>query len=102
MGGLTLARILQKHGARPTVYEREQSSSSREQQGSLDLHPESGLTAMRAAELFDEFKKFARYEGEQARILDKNCVLHFDAQEAMGPPSDTAEEPLVGRPEIDR
>ena len=46
-GGLTLARILQKHGIHATVYEQEHSANARSQGGSLDLHRESGLQALR-------------------------------------------------------
>lgn len=101
-GGLVLARILQKHGIRPTIYEREPSASSREQGGSLDLHSGTGLTAMRAAGLFGEFRKLARYEDDKMRILDKNCVVHYDEEAPTGPPPENAEGLADGRPEIDR
>ena len=42
LGGLTAARVLQKHGFKPVVFEREPSQESRQQGGTLDLHPESG------------------------------------------------------------
>jgi 2-polyprenyl-6-methoxyphenol hydroxylase-like FAD-dependent oxidoreductase len=102
-GGLTLARILQTRGVRVTVFEQETSTNSRSQGGSLDLHPESGLKALRAADLFDQFKKYARYEGQQMRVIDKHGVVHLDEDGPMGPPpEDEAESDEQGRPEIDR
>jgi len=95
-GGLTLARILQNHDVNVTVYEREPSATSRQQGGTLDLHGEGGLTAIRAAGLMDEFQKYARPEGEHTRILDKDGRVWLDHDSPMGRPSDE------GRPEIDR
>lgn len=42
IGGLTAARILQKHGFSPVVYEGERQQGARAQGGVLDLHPHSG------------------------------------------------------------
>lgn len=100
-GGLTLARVLQKHGVRATVFERERSANSRSQGGSLDLHGESGLKALRVAGLFGEFLKCARYEGEQMRVIDKSGIVHLDEEGPMGPPEEAGEN-YQGRPEIDR
>ena len=36
------ARVLQKHGFNPMVFEREPSRQARGQGGQLDLHPKSG------------------------------------------------------------
>ena len=41
-GGLTLARLLQQSGAQVSVYERDQSRSTRVQRSALDLHENSG------------------------------------------------------------
>ena len=100
-GGLTLARILQTHGIRATIFEQESSANARSQGGSLDLHPESGLKALRTAGLFDEFMKHARYEGQQTRVIDKHGVVHLDEEGPMGPPEEEGENDQ-GRPEIDR
>jgi 2-polyprenyl-6-methoxyphenol hydroxylase-like FAD-dependent oxidoreductase len=100
-GGLTLARILQKHGIQATVFERETSEGSRSQGGSLDLHSETGLEALRVAGLFDEFVKYARYEGQQMRVIDKSGVVHLDEGGDMGHPTGEGEYDQ-GRPEIDR
>ena len=42
LGGLTAARILQKHGFSPVVYESERSPDARAQGGVLDLHQGRG------------------------------------------------------------
>ncbi|TYB40287.1 FAD-dependent monooxygenase [Micromonospora sp. AP08] len=94
LGGLTLARILHRHGIDAVVYEREASRSARAQGGSLDLHPESGQRALAAAGLAGRFRSEARPEGEEHRILDpagRTLVHHRPAPGSFS-----------GRPEIDR
>ncbi|MFC9291970.1 NAD(P)-binding protein, partial [Streptomyces sp. NPDC057052] len=46
-GGLTCARILQKHGIEVTVYDRDLDADARNQGGSLDLHADDGQLALR-------------------------------------------------------
>eukprot|EP01103_Thecamoeba_quadrilineata_P019199 TRINITY_DN7670_c0_g1_i1.p1 TRINITY_DN7670_c0_g1~~TRINITY_DN7670_c0_g1_i1.p1 ORF type:complete len:393 (+),score=63.80 TRINITY_DN7670_c0_g1_i1:50-1180(+) len=92
-GGLTLARILQQKGLRPTVYEREQTSSERGQGGCLDLHPHSGQYALQVAGVYDQFKKYARSEGQDLKVVDKHATVHVNI--ISSPDQYT-------RPEIDR
>ncbi|MCY9670691.1 FAD-dependent monooxygenase [Paenibacillus alginolyticus] len=92
-GGLTLARILQRHGIKAVVYEREPSRASRQQGGSLDIHHDTGQKALREAGLFEEFKALARYEGQDFRLLDKTGKIYLD---------EIAESNEGDRPEIDR
>ncbi|MFG1659972.1 FAD-dependent oxidoreductase [Micromonospora chersina] len=94
LGGLTLARILHRHGIDAVVYEREASRSARAQGGSLDLHPESGQRALTDAGLAGRFRSEARPEGEEHRILDPagRTLVHHK------PPPGS----FSGRPEIDR
>ncbi|MEV4515809.1 FAD-dependent monooxygenase [Dactylosporangium sp. NPDC049525] len=94
LGGLTLARILHRHGIDAVVYEREASRSARPQGGSLDLHPESGQQALAAAGLAARFQSQARPEGEEHRILDPSgrTLVHHRPQPGS----------FSGRPEIDR
>jgi len=75
-GGLLLARYLQINSIPCTIYERESSRDHRSQGGSLDLHAESGLLALKEIGLMDEFEKFARKEGDSMRILDKTGKLN--------------------------
>ncbi|WP_327002961.1 FAD-dependent monooxygenase [Dactylosporangium sp. NBC_01737] len=94
LGGLTLARVLHRHGIDAVVYEREDSRSARPQGGSLDLHPESGQHALAAAGLTVGFRSQARPEGEEHRILDPagRTLVHHAPQPGT----------FSGRPEIDR
>jgi hypothetical protein len=94
-GGLLLARYLQRNSIPCKIYERETSRHHRTQGGSLDLHEESGLLAMKEAGLMEEFTKFARTEGEQMKIFDRTGKLWFDDEE-------NEEGAGHGRPEIDR
>ncbi|MEU6415025.1 NAD(P)/FAD-dependent oxidoreductase [Microbispora sp. NPDC046933] len=69
-GGLTCARILQRHGIPVTVYDRDPDANSRNQGGSLDLHEEDGQLALREAGLLEEFFALARFEGQEMRRMD--------------------------------
>lgn len=69
-GGLTCARILQRHGIAVTVYDRDPDADSRNQGGSLDLHDDDGQLALREAGLLEEFFALARFEGQEMRHLD--------------------------------
>lgn len=69
-GGLTCARVLQRHGFTVTVHDRDTGPHSRDQGGTLDLHADNGQIALRAAGLLDEFFALARPEGQEMRLLD--------------------------------
>jgi len=106
LGGLVLARVLQLHGITVTVFEREPTSSSRGQGGSLDMHPESGQYALETAQLTSQFRKVARPEGEEMKIMDKQGTVVFEdlpspALESHAPQDEHG--PRRGdRPEVDR
>lgn len=89
LGGLTLARILQKHGLDAVIFERD----ARGQGGTLDMHAESGQRAIRDAGLEAEFRAIARPEGQGLRIVDKTGHFHWDE---IGDPA------TFDRPEVDR
>ncbi|KAK2676602.1 hypothetical protein RAB80_008788 [Fusarium oxysporum f. sp. vasinfectum] len=91
--GLSLAALLQHHSIPFTIFEREKSTSSRFQGGSLDLHPESGQAALFEAGLEEQFKKYARYHDQDYRFGDKKAVAWLFHK---------ATADAVGRPEIDR
>ncbi|ALG10135.1 FAD-dependent oxidoreductase [Kibdelosporangium phytohabitans] len=92
-GGLTCARILQKHGIPVTVYDRDPHPGARNQGGTLDLHADDGQLALREAGLIDEFFRLARPEGQEMRQLD----LAGHIVEHHMPAADD-----LFRPEIDR
>ncbi|KAK2741489.1 hypothetical protein FQN57_005622 [Myotisia sp. PD_48] len=97
--GLTLARLLQYNGISCIVHEREPNLKSRDQGGTLDLHPDGGLLALKEAGLYDEFLKYARPEGEVLKIYLPNGDLIMDE----GNNADQARpKEMHGRPEIDR
>jgi 2-polyprenyl-6-methoxyphenol hydroxylase-like FAD-dependent oxidoreductase len=106
LGGLVLARVLQLHGITVTVFEREPTSSSRGQGGSLDIHPETGQYALETAKLTAQFRKVARPEGEEMKITDKHGTVFFEDLPPPAPedhPSVDEQGPPRGdRPEVDR
>src|SRR3954467_6174987 len=98
-GGLTLARLLQLKGATVKVYERDLNKNARVQGTTLDLHEESGLKALRQAQLLDEFKKSFRPGADRMIIVNENLEPFFSDHEGK-PEQDFGSEHF--RPEIDR
>ena len=78
LGGLTLARVLQRHGVPVVVYERDDSGRARSQGGQLDLHPENGQRAIEIAGLSDGFRSIVHLGGAAARIADRHGVILAD------------------------
>ncbi|WP_250009294.1 NAD(P)/FAD-dependent oxidoreductase [Actinoplanes sp. M2I2] len=68
-GGLALARLLQVRGVSATVYERDGSPTARRQGGSLDLRPDSGQRAIRAAGLEEVFARSSREEAKAFQLI---------------------------------
>jgi len=99
--GLTLARLLLQSSISSLVdimiYEKDASQTSRHSLGgTLDLHPPTGLAAIKKMNLWDEFCKHARFEGEELRMCDLNGTVYFHQTEAP------QVEGFEARPEIDR
>src|ERR1700753_2442639 len=93
-GGLTLARLLQMQGADVTVYERDRSRDARVTGSALDLHEDSGLAALEAAGLMDEFWAHHRPDLDRLRLTDQHgTVLHDHLRRMSG---------AGKRPEIER
>ncbi len=92
--GLTIANLLYHHGCPVTVFEADDSSTSRDQGGTLDLHADGAQLALKKIDLLDQFLSVARYEGQEERDVDHatGTVLH----EEIPPPGTSY------RPEIDR
>jgi 2-polyprenyl-6-methoxyphenol hydroxylase-like FAD-dependent oxidoreductase len=92
LGGLTLARVLHVHGIAATVYEADASADARTQGGMLDIHDYNGQLALKAAGLFDEFRRIIHEGGEASRVLDQHGAVLLDQ------PDDGS----GGRPEVHR
>ncbi|MEY6563793.1 FAD-dependent oxidoreductase [Streptomyces sp. PGLac3x] len=92
-GGLTLARVLHRHGFPVTVLERDAAPDARPPGGSLDLHEGLGQRALEKAGLLAEFGALSRPEGQAMRILDPDGTVLRDWSPR---PDDRA------NPEIDR
>ena len=86
--GCTLGRLLHLHSIRFTIFEGEASPDARSQGGTLDLHNDTGLAALKAAGLYDDFLK--------AFVLaDKKLKRYINV-------GGTNVGSSRGRPEIDR
>lgn len=88
-----LARILSLFDISVTVFESESSPDHRGQGGTLDLHTDTGIAAMKDAKLFEDFKSKARYDGDYYSITDKRGKPFIQFGSSKG---------LNERPEIDR
>ncbi|KAI4681259.1 uncharacterized protein J4E88_005767 [Alternaria novae-zelandiae] len=74
-GGCMLARLLLTQcDCSTTIFEAEASINYRSQGGTLDLRANTGLAAIKLAGLWDEFQKYARYDGESLLVTDKNLT----------------------------
>jgi 2-polyprenyl-6-methoxyphenol hydroxylase-like FAD-dependent oxidoreductase len=98
-GGLVLARLLQMKGVDVTLYERDMDSGVRQQGATLDLHQESGLKALTAAGLLDDFKKHYRPGADKLRLVDQDFKIYSDDHQES---TDNDFEREHFRPEIDR
>jgi 2-polyprenyl-6-methoxyphenol hydroxylase-like FAD-dependent oxidoreductase len=92
-GGLTLARVLHRHGHPVTVLERDPGPDARPPGGTLDLREGQGQRALEAAGLLTEFRKLSRPEGQAMRILDPDGTVLRDWRPRPGD---------LANPEIDR
>ncbi len=98
-GGLTLAKLLQLKGVDVKLYERDFDKNARVQGSPLDLHDDSGLAAIRKANLLDEFKENFLPRADRKLITNGRAEIFFSDH-------DTKLEENFGseyfRPEIDR
>ncbi len=98
-GGLTLAKLLQLRCANVKLYERDYDKYARVQGSPLDLHDESGLAAIRKANLLNEFKQNFLPRADRKLITNERAEVFFSDH-------DNKLEENFGseyfRPEIDR
>lgn len=95
--GLTLARLLQVHDIHCTVFELDASSETRNQGGTLDLHPRGGQLALKEAGLLETFKIHSRPEGQATKIVKFDGQVLWDENvTGIVRPED------LDKPEIDR
>ncbi|MFF1698754.1 FAD-dependent oxidoreductase [Streptomyces sp. NPDC058257] len=92
LGGLTLARVLHVNGIDAALYDLEASQAARGQGGMLDIHEESGQAALRAADLYEDFRALIHSGGQAMRVLDKDAVVRMEE----------ADDGDGGRPEVER
>ena len=101
-GGCMLARLL--HTANSsipvTIFEPEASVNYRSQGGTLDIRSDSGLVAIKEANLWDEFQKLCRYDGESLFITDKDLVTWIRRRARKD--ANDATQQFGEAPEIDR
>ncbi|MFJ9852441.1 FAD-dependent oxidoreductase [Streptomyces sp. NPDC101150] len=97
-GGLTCARVLQRHGIEVTVFDRDAYAEDRPQGGTLDMHETTGQAALRAADLDKEFFALARPEGQEMRLLDHTGTLLF----RHAPDAGERDKPEIDRGELRR
>lgn len=95
--GCTLARIILQScpSINITIYEGEASVNARHQGGTLDLHADTGLAALKMAGLYQEFLKHARFDGESLQIIDNHFRRYVNME-------GDKKGSRTGRPEIDR
>ncbi|WP_299251797.1 NAD(P)/FAD-dependent oxidoreductase [uncultured Cytophaga sp.] len=98
-GGLTLARLLQMKDVHVNVYERDFDKNARVQGSPLDLHDESGLAALREANLLEAFKKHYRPGADKMIVMDETATIRYSDHETISI-EDFGSEHF--RPEIDR
>lgn len=94
--GLTLARVLHRHGHPVTVLERDPARDARPAGGALDLHEGLGQAALEKAGLLAEFQALSRPEGQAMRILDTDGTVLRDWQ----PDPDERANPEIDRGQL--
>ncbi|WP_312901923.1 FAD-dependent oxidoreductase [Chryseobacterium taichungense] len=98
-GGLTLAKLLQQKNINVKVYERDFDENARVQGSPLDLHYDSGLAALREANLLDEFKKNFLAGADREKIMNEKAEIFFSDH---GHKLEEDFNNIYFRPEIDR
>jgi 2-polyprenyl-6-methoxyphenol hydroxylase-like FAD-dependent oxidoreductase len=93
-----LARLLHIHNIPSTIFEGEDSIDYRSQGGTLDLRANTGLASIKQAGLWEEFQRYARYDGESLLVTDKKLTTWI--RRSPGKPGQRGKTQQA--PEIDR
>lgn len=95
--GCTLARLLTIQSIPVVIFEGEPTINVRSQGGTLDLHEDTGLAALKEAGLYSAFLKQARFDGDAIKLCDKHMRSYLNL-------GSSAEKSWLaqGKPEIDR
>ncbi|KAI0181276.1 FAD/NAD(P)-binding domain-containing protein [Hypoxylon sp. FL1284] len=96
--GCMLGRLLSLSNVPFVIYESDASPNYRSQGGTLDLHPGTGLTAMKEAQLWDEFEKHGRFDGDYLMLSDNQLKPFIQ----LGPSNKLSERPEIDRAELRR
>ncbi|OCF60435.1 hypothetical protein L486_00068 [Kwoniella mangroviensis CBS 10435] len=108
--GLLLAKYLEQNHVPVVVYESDPHAGYRPQGGTLDLHEDTGLLALKETGLLGEARGMMRSEGEAMKVVDKTRKIWLDEnvqqdQEQQGPREGRGigqQDGIRGRPEIHR
>ncbi len=103
ISGLALACVLHKGGIPYTIYEGEESLTSRKQGGPVNVHYDTGERILRAFGLFEEYKKSTytpRCEVNSLGDRHGKLWLYHSEEEGILYPGGGA--PLVDRVELQR
>jgi len=98
--GLMLGRLLQGQGVDIKIYERDKDKYARWQGSALDMHHDTGLKAITAAGLLENFKKLYRPGADKSVVVDSRMRVIKDDHLATGKELTFGDE--LFRPEIDR
>ena len=82
-----------------TIFESEPAPNVRNQGGTLDLHEESGLLALKEAGLYEDFLKLARFDGDGLAVCDKKLLCYLNLKPTK---EDSWFSTSQGKPEVDR
>lgn len=75
--GCLLARFLPLSGVAVVVFEAQIFPTVRKQGGTLDLNPETGITSIKAAGLYDAFINQARKDSAALQIATRRAEYTF-------------------------
>lgn len=87
--GCILGRLLHQANIQCTIFEAEESLDFRSQGGTLDLN--SGLEAIKAANIYEEYLTYSRFDGSALGLYDKDAKFNIRMPASK-----------YGNPEIDR